>query len=285
LIEKRFATVLGHRMAYVETGAGDPIVFLHGNPTSSFLWRDVIPPVADLGRCIAPDLIGMGDSEKLTQSGPESYRFVEHRRYLDSLLDDLGVADEVTLVIHDWGSALGFDWARRHPDRVKGIAYMEALIGPVSWDAWPEQARSIFRGFRSDAGEELVLQKNYFVERVLPASVLTPLAPEVQDEYRRPFLEPGESRRPTLTWPREIPFDGHPDDVHEIVTAYSSWLASSPIPKLFVNAEPGFFSKGIAAATSAWTNQETVSVPGHHFVQEDSGAEIGTAIAAWLRKL
>ena len=282
--DKRFATVLGHRMAYVETGTGDPIVLLHGNPTSSFLWRNVIPPLAGLGRCIAPDLIGMGDSEKLADSGPGSYRFVEHRRYLDALLEDVGVTDAVTLVIHDWGSALGFDWALRHPDRVKGIVYMEALIGPVTWAAWPEQARSIFSGFRSEAGEELVLQKNYFVERVLPASVLTPLAPEVHDEYRRPFLEPGESRRPTLTWPREIPFDAEPADVHEIVTAYNGWLASSPIPKLFVNAEPGFFSPGIARATAGWPHQETVTVPGHHFLQEDSGDKIGAAIATWLRR-
>jgi haloalkane dehalogenase len=285
LIEKRIATVLGHRMAYMETGTGDPIVFLHGNPTSSFLWRNVIPPLAGLGRCIAPDLIGMGDSDKLAESGPGSYRFVEHRRYLDALLDDLGVTAAVTLVIHDWGSALGFDWAHRHPDRVKGIVYMEALIGPVSWDDWPEQARSIFSGFRSEAGEELVLQKNYFVERVLPASVLTPLAPEVHDEYRRPFLERGESRRPTLTWPREIPIDGMPADVHEIVTAYNGWLALSPIPKLFINAEPGFFSPGIARETAGWPNQNTVTVPGHHFLQEDSGDKIGAAIAAWIRNI
>jgi haloalkane dehalogenase len=285
LIEKRYATVLGRRMAYVETGAGDPIVFLHGNPTSSFLWRKVIPPLSTVGRCIAPDLIGMGDSDKLAESGPGSYRLVEHRRYLDALLDVLGVADAVTLVVHDWGSALGFDWGHRHSDRIKGIAYMEAIVGPMSWDTWPEQARSIFRGFRSEAGEELVLRKNYFVERVLPASVLSPMSSQVLDEYRRPFLEPGESRRPTLSWPREIPFDGHPEDVHEIVTAYNSWLAASPIPKLFVNAEPGFLSREIAQATSGWTNQETVCVPGHHFVQEDSGERIGAAIAEWLHKI
>lgn len=272
-------------MAYVETGEGDPIVLLHGNPTSSFLWRNVIPPLAGLGRCIAPDLIGMGDSDKLAESGPGSYRFIEHRRYLDAILDDLGVADAVTFVIHDWGSALGFDWAHRHPDQVKGIAYMEALIGPLNWDDWPEQARSIFRAFRSEAGEELVLEKNYFVERVLPASVLTPMSSHVLDEYRRPFQEPGESRRPTLSWPREIPFDGHPEDVHEIVAAYNGWLQSSPIPKLFVEADPGFFSPGMAKATSGWTKQEKVTVPGHHFVQEDSGVRVGAAIAAWLRKI
>lgn len=284
MIKKGFATVLGHRMAYVETGQGDPIIFLHGNPTSSFLWRNVIPPLAGLGRCVAPDLIGMGDSDKLAESGPGSYRFVEHRRYLDALLDHLGVKEAVTLVIHDWGSALGFDWAHRHPDRVKGIAYMEALIGPVNWDSWPEQARSIFRAFRSDAGEKLVLEKNYFVERVLPASVLTPMSSQVLDEYRRPFQEPGESRRPTLSWPREIPFDGYPEDVHEIVVAYSGWLQSSSIPKLFVQADPGFFSPGMATATAGWANQEKVTVPGHHFLQEDSGERIGDAIAAWLRR-
>jgi len=284
-MEKRFATVLGHRMAYVEVGEGNPIVFLHGNPTSSFLWRKVIPPLASLGRCIAPDLIGMGDSDKLAESGPGSYRFVEHRRYLDALLDGLGVSDAVTLVVHDWGSALGFDWARRHPEAVKGIAYMEALIGPLRWEQWPEQARSIFRGFRSEAGEELALQKNYFVERVLPASVLEPMTLKVLDEYRRPYLEPGESRRPTLTWPREIPFDGTPQDVHEIVTSYNRWLRSSPIPKLFVKADPGFFSPAIAQATSGWFNQDTVTVAGHHFVQEDSGEEIGAAIAAWYQMI
>lgn len=280
--EKRYADVLGKRMAYVEVGEGNPIVFLHGNPTSSFLWRKVMTPLVGRGRCIAPDLIGMGDSEKLDDSGPGSYRFVEHRRYLDALLDQLDVKDNVTLVVHDWGSALGFDWAARHEDSVTGIAYMEALIGPVSWSHWPETARSIFEGFRSEAGEKLVLEKNYFVERVLPASVLDPLPDEVMEEYRRPFLEPGESRRPTLTWPRQIPIDGEPADVHDIAARYNAWLASSPVPKLFVNAEPGFFSPGIARATSAWPNQSTVTVRGHHFVQEDSGEAIGEAIAAWL---
>ncbi len=285
MIEKRFALASGKQMAYLDIGQGDPIVFLHGNPTSSFLWRKVIPSLTGLGRCIAPDLIGMGDSDKLSDSGPGRYRFVEHREYLDALLSTLGVDDAVTLVIHDWGSALGFDWAQRHPGAVKGISYMEALVGPVRWDDWPEQARSMFRGFRSEAGEELVLQRNYFVERVLPASVLTPMSPEVLDEYRRPYLESGESRRPTLTWPREIPFDGDPSDVHEIVSSYHCWMRSSPIPKLYVHAEPGFFSSGIARATADWPNQVTVKVAGHHFLQEDSGEDIGAAIAAWYRAI
>ncbi|MGI8516110.1 MAG: haloalkane dehalogenase [Acidimicrobiia bacterium] len=284
MFEKKFASVLGKRMAYIEEGEGDPIVFLHGNPTSSFLWRKVIPALAGRGRCLAPDLIGMGDSQKLADSGPGSYRFVEHRRYLDALLQHLEVTERVTLVVHDWGSALGFDWAYRHQDAVAGIVYMEALIGPISWDDWPETARSIFRGFRSEAGEGLVLEKNYFVERVLPASVLDPLPSDVMDEHRRPFLEPGESRRPTLTWPREIPIDGFPADVHEIASAYNAWLRTTPIPKLFVNAEPGFFSPGIAEATEDWPNQEMVTVRGHHFVQEDSGVAIGQAIADWLRR-
>jgi haloalkane dehalogenase len=283
MTDKKFATVLGRQMAYVEDGEGAPIVFLHGNPTSSYLWRKVIPEVRPLGRCIAPDLIGMGDSDKLPESGPDSYRLVEHRRYLDALLDQLGVVNEVTLVIHDWGSALGFDWARRHPQAVKAIAYMEALVAPLaSWEQWPETARSIFQGFRSEAGESLILEKNYFIERVLPASVLDPLSEDDMTEYRRPYLEPGESRRPTLSWPRQLPIGGEPSDVTQIVGDYHQWLKTSDVPKLFIEADPGFFSAGIVRATAHWPNQERVTVRGHHFLQEDSGAEIGKAIASWL---
>jgi len=206
--EKQFAEMLGSRMAYVDVGSGDPIVFLHGNPTSSYLWRNVIPHLVPHGRCIAPDLIGMGDSAKLADSGPGSYRFVEHRRYLDALLEQLGVHERVTLVVHDWGSGLGFDWANRHRDAVSGIAYMEAVVKPVSWDDWPESARGIFQAFRSEAGESIILERNMFVEKVLPASILRTLSDEEMDAYRAPFREPGEGRRPTLTWPREIPVDG-----------------------------------------------------------------------------
>ncbi|MFQ5516373.1 MAG: haloalkane dehalogenase, partial [Acidimicrobiia bacterium] len=205
-------------MAYVEEGAGDPIVFLHGNPTSSYLWRNIIPHLVDRGRCIAPDLIGMGDSDKLPESGPSSYRFVDHRRFLDGLLQKLGVADRVTFVIHDWGSALGFDWGNRHRGAVRGFAYMEALVRPVSWEDWPEAARGVFQGLRSDAGEGMVLDNNVFVERVLPGSTLARIADEHMEVYRRPYVEPGEARRPTLTWPREIPIDGHPADTHQIVS-------------------------------------------------------------------
>ncbi len=284
--EKQRVEVAGYTMAYVEVGEGDPIVFLHGNPTSSYLWREVISPLEEWGRCIAPDLIGMGDSDKLDPSGPGSYRYVEHRRYLDALLAALGVEQRVTFVVHDWGSALGFDWAFRHPGAVKGIAYMEALVRPVRWEDWPEAARGIFQGLRSEAGEEMVLTKNVFVERILPASVLTPLSDEVMDEYRRPYLEPGESRRPTLTWPREIPIEGEPEDVHCIVAEYSEWLSQSDLPKLFINGDPGSILVGSQRDfCRTWPNQREVTVPGIHFLQEDSGADIGAAIAGWYQRL
>ncbi len=284
-IAKQFKEILGRRMAWVEVGEGAPIVLLHGNPTSSYLWRDVIPELATLGRCIAPDLIGMGDSEKLEPSGPERYTFVEHRKHLDALLETLHVDNNVALVIHDWGSALGFDWARRHPEKVRGIAYMEAIVRPVTWAEWPDSARNIFQAFRSPAGEELILQKNVFVERVLPASILRKLNDEEMEEYRRPFAEAGEGRRPTLSWPRQIPVDGEPEDVVKIAQAYADWLKTSPIPKLFINADPGSILIGAQREfCRSWPNQSEVTVPGLHFIQEDSGAEIGRVIANWLRK-
>ena len=278
--------VLGSKMAYVETGEGEPIVFLHGNPTSSYLWRGVIPYLASLGRCIAPDLIGMGDSDKLEGSGPGSYRFIEHRRYLDALLEALGVDEGVTLVTHDWGSALGFDWANRHRDAVKGLAYMEAIVQPLTWAQWPEASRRVFQGFRSESGESMILEKNVFVERVLPGSIRRELSEEEMAEYRRPFLEPGEGRRPTLTWPREIPIEGEPADVTGIVGSYADWLSESPVPKLFVNAEPGAILVGEQREfCRTWPNQIEVTVPGIHFIQEDSPDEIGRAISEWLRTL
>ena len=273
----------GLSMAYVEEGAGDPVVFLHGNPTSSFLWRNVIPHVAPLGRCIAPDLIGMGDSDPLPDSGPGRYRFVEHRAYLDGLLEALDVRRSVTLVVHDWGSALGFDWGNRHRDAVAGLAYMEALVRPVTWAEWPEAARRVFQGFRSEAGESMVLERNVFVENVLPGSMLRRLSDEEMAEYRRPFLEPGERRRPTLTWPREIPIEGEPADVTGIVRSYGEWLSSSPVPKLFVDAEPGAILAGrLREFCRTWPNQTEVTVRGTHFIQEDSPDEIGRAVADWL---
>ena len=285
-MEKRRVDVNGLSMAYVEVGDGDPIVLLHGNPTSSYLWRNIIPHLSGLGRCIAPDLIGMGDSDKLPASGPESYRFVEHREYVDGLFDALGLTDNVTLVVHDWGSGLGFDWANRHRDAVKGIAYMEAIVTPVSWDDWPEAARSIFQAMRSDAGETVVLEKNVFVERILPASTLNGISDDDMAVYRRPYLEPGESRRPTLTWPRQIPIEGEPGDVRNIVTSYGEWLATSAVPKLFINAEPGSILIGRQRELCrTWQNQVEVTVPGVHFLQEDSPDAIGAAIADWYATL
>jgi len=284
---KKKVTVQGSQMAYVEVGEGDPVVFLHGNPTSSYLWRNVIPHLEGAGRCIAPDLIGQGDSDKLSASGPDRYRFVEHRSYLDGLLDALDVRANVTFVVHDWGSALGFDWANRHRDAVRGIAYMEAIVRPVaSWDEWPEAARAIFQALRSPAGEEMILEKNLFVERILPGSVLRGLTDAEMAVYRRPFREPGEGRRPTLTWPRQIPIEGEPADVTAIAQAYAEWLAGCGVPKLFVNAEPGAILTGaVREFCRRWPNQTEVTVPGNHFIQEDSPDEIGRAIAAWLSKL
>jgi haloalkane dehalogenase len=272
-------------MAYVDVGEGDPIVLLHGNPTSSYLWRNVLPYLQSRGRCIAPDLIGMGDSDKLPDSGPGSYRFVEHRRYLDALLEALNVRERVTFVIHDWGSALGFDWANRHREAVKGIAYMEAIVRPQSWDHWDNaNMRPALKALRSEAGEAMVLQDNFFIEQILPKAVLRTLSVEEMAEYRRPFAEPGEGRRPTLTWARQIPIEGEPADVAEIAAAYAEWLATSNVPKLFVKAEPGLliasganldFARGLPAQTE-------VTVAGVHYLQEDSPDEIGRAIADWM---
>ncbi|HEX7784775.1 MAG TPA: haloalkane dehalogenase [Methylomirabilota bacterium] len=279
---RRRVRVLDTEMAYVDTGAGDPVVFLHGNPTSSYLWRNVIPHVVPSARCLAPDLVGMGDSGRAPDG---SYRFVDHARYLDAWFDSLAL-DRVTLVVHDWGSALGFHWARRHPERVRGLVYMEALVRPVTWDEWPEAARKVFQAMRSPAGEEMVLVKNVFVERILPASVLRGLTEAEMAVYRRPYLEPGESRRPTLTWPRQIPIDGEPADVVAIVDAYARWLATSDLPKLFVNAEPGVILTGAPREfCRAWPSQEEITVRGSHFVQEDSPREIGEAVTRFIARL
>ena len=273
----------GVEISYVDTGQGDPIVFLHGNPTSSYLWRNIIPYTKPLGRCMAPDLMGMGDS------GPSpngEYRFADHSALLDKWFEDMSLNRNVTLVIHDWGSALGFHWAKRYPERVKGIVYMEAIVRPVSWEEWPDAARQVFQGFRSPAGEDMVLEKNVFVERVLPGSVLRQLTDKEMEVYRRPFLETGESRRPTLTWPRDIPIDGEPADVVQLVSEYAEWLSRSPIPKLFINAEPGAILSGSQREfCRTWPNQKEVTVKGSHFIQEDSPTEIGQAISEWYGKL
>ena len=280
---RKHITVAGAEMAYVDTGVGQPIVFLHGNPTSSYLWRNIIPHLKSQGRCLAPDLMGMGESGS-APSG--SYRFADQSSVLDEWFEKMGLTSDVTLVLHDWGSALGFHWAKRHPDRIKGLVYMEAIVRPVTWEEWPEAARQVFQGFRSPSGEEMVLEKNVFVERVLPGSVLRGLTEAEMEVYRRPYLEPGESRRPTLTWPREIPIDGEPADVVGIVAEYADWLSQSDVPKLFINAEPGAILTGPQREfCRSWPNQQEVTVKGIHFIQEDSPAEIGQAITEWYRTL
>ncbi|MGQ0482989.1 MAG: haloalkane dehalogenase [Pseudonocardia sp.] len=284
-MDKRRVEVLGHRMAYHEVGEGRPIVFLHGNPTSSHLWRNVIPHLAGHGRCLAPDLIGMGDSERLTPSGPDRYGLAEHQRFVDGFLAAVGVeeAGDAVLVLHDWGSALGFDWASRHPDSVAGIAYMEAIVKPLSWSDWPPPLVATFQALRSPAGEEMVLEQNAFVEQILPGAIRRTLTDDEMAEYRRPFAEPGEHRRPTLSWPRQIPIDGEPADVVARVSAYSEWLRDSPVPKLFVNADPGAILRGaVREYCRGFANQREVTVAGTHFIQEDSPDEIGAAIADWL---
>src|SRR5499425_1522658 len=286
--QKQRRLVLGSEMAYVELGEGDPIVLLHGNPTSSYLWRNVLPPLQPLGRCIAPDLIGMGDSDKLPHSGAGSYRFVEHRRYLDAFLEALDVRERVTLVVHDWGSALGFDWANRHREAVRGIAFMEAIVRPQSWDHWDKiNMRSALQALRSEAGEAMVLRDNFFIEKILPGAILRTLSAEEMAQYRRPFAKPGEGRRPTLTWPRQIPIDGEPADVAAIAAAYADWLATSRVPKLFVKGEPGLLVAGGANLDFArrLPAQTEVTVAGVHYLQEDSPDEIGRAIAGWMKSV
>ncbi len=282
---KKRISVKGREMAYVDIGEGRPIVLLHGNPASSFLWRGVIPELTGLGRCIAPDLIGMGDSEKLPDPGPDTYTFATHRGYVEGFMEAMGLSRDVVLVVHDWGSALGFDWASRHPEAESGNAYLEAIVRPFAdWMEFNREAAPLFQAFRSEAGEELVLEKNVFVERVLTGSILRDLTQEEMAEYRRPFAQPAD-RWPTLTWPRQIPVAGDPADVVAITEAYASWMAESDIPKLFVNADPGAILIGaVRESCRAWPNQEEVSVKGVHFIQEDSGPEIGKAIADWMQR-
>jgi len=283
---KQRVQVLGKQMAYVEMGEGDPIVFLHGNPTSSYLWRNIMPYVKDLGRCLAPDLIGMGDSDKLDDSGPDTYTFLEHRRYLNAALEALGVTDHVTLVLHDWGSALGFDWANRNRAAVKGICYMEALVRRPVWDDVPVDWRETVRQYRSPAGDDMVLVHNMFVEALLPGSIMRALEDAEMEVYRRPFLEAGEDRRPTLSWIRQVPLDGEPAELAEIMQAYAEWLSTdASVPKLFVKAEPGAIMAGESREfCRAWPNQAEVTVKGLHFVQEDSPDEIGAALKAWMTR-
>jgi haloalkane dehalogenase len=281
-ISKHFMTVCGKRLAYVDQGRGLPLIFLHGNPTSSFLWRNVMAPLTERYRCIAPDLIGMGDSDKLSSSSDDAYSFFEHRRYLDALLEGLRLETTALLVVHDWGSALGMDWVRRHSERVRGLAYMEAIVGVREWADMPQPAQQAFRALRSSQGEELVLTHNFFVEKILPGGVLRALDAEELEEYRRPFRESGEGRRPTLAWPRQLPIAGEPREVCELVASYTGFLERSSLPKLFVNAEPGRILVGaLRDACRRWPNQREVTVKGLHFLQEDSPVEIAAALGAF----
>ena len=284
---KCFKSIKGKSIAYIDVGDGAPIVLLHGNPTSSYLWRNVIPHLEGIGRVIVPDLIGHGDSEKLPDSeGPERYSFEISYEYLAGLLEELNITEDVTLVIHDWGSALGFHWAKHHPEAVKGIAYMEAIVCPVTWDDWPESARGIFKGFRSDKGEDLILQRNMFVEAVLPSSVIRQMGEQEMNQYRKAFTKVAD-RQPTLNWPRQIPIDGEPPHMVDLVASYGEWMASNQeLPKLFINADPGSILTGKARKfCRTWPNQKEVTVAGTHFIQEDSPAQIGIAVAEWLKTI
>ena len=284
-IEKKTVKVLGKNMAYVEKGEGDPIIFQHGNPTSSYLWRNIIPHLENHGKCIAIDLIGMGDSDKLEDEGDNTYSYHVHKKYFDACLKELGIKDDITFVIHDWGSALGFNWAYNNKNSVRGICYMEAIVKTISWEDWPEDGKSIFQGFRSEAGEDLILKKNLFIEGVLPGAIIRNLSDKEMDVYRKPFLKEIE-RRPTLDWPRQIPIDNKPEEVCNTVEDYSLWMSINEIPKLFINANPGSILKGKQREfCRKWKNQEEVTVKGSHFIQEDSPKDIGQAISSWYQKI
>ena len=285
-LKKQKISINNKNIAYAESGSGDPIIFLHGNPTSSYLWRNITPHLESQGRCICIDLIGMGDSDKLDNPDENSYQFEEHYHYVNAAIESLTNGENITFVIHDWGSALGFNWCYHNPDSVKGIAYMEAIVKEMTWEDWRDEAKGIFQGFRSDAGESLILEKNYFVERVLPGSIIRRLSDEEIEEYRRPFLNPGEDRRPTLSWPREIPIEGQPANVCKIVNQYAEWMQTNDIPKLFINAEPGAITTGrIRDFCRSWKNQTEVTVKGIHFIQEDSPDDIGKAISTWYKNI
>ncbi|MDG2297011.1 MAG: haloalkane dehalogenase [Gammaproteobacteria bacterium] len=285
-MDKKKISIDCKEIAYHQQGSGEPIVFLHGNPTSSYLWRNITPYLHDQASCISMDLIGMGDSDKLDNPDTNSYRFEEHFYYVEKAIKALTNNKKITLVVHDWGSALGFHWSYKHPELIKGIAYMEAIVKEMTWDDWDKNAKSIFQGFRSDAGENLVLEKNYFVEKVLPGSIIRMLDADEMNEYRRPFLSSGEDRRPTLSWPREIPIEGEPGNVCQIVNEYAEWMKTNNIPKLFINAEPGAITTGkIRDFCRSWKNQTEVTVKGIHFIQEDSPDEIGKALSKWYKEL
>lgn len=282
----KYREILGRRMAYIDEGDGEAIVFQHGQPTSSYVWRNVMPHLKGLGRLIACDLIGMGASEKLSPPGSERYRYAEHRDFLFSLWDALALGDRVVFVLDDWGAALGFDWARTHSERVRGIVHMEAIAVPMHWSDLPEQGRPFFRALRSPQGEAMVLQDNIFIEKILPAAVQRQFSDKELDYYRRPFRSPGEDRRPMLSWPRSLPLDGEPAEIVDVVTKNAAWLARSDVPKLFVNGDPGQVVQGrVREAIRTWKNQKEITVKGRKLLQEDSPDEIGAAIGDFVKGL
>jgi haloalkane dehalogenase len=268
-LSRQRVPILDTEMSYVTIGQGDPIVFLHGNPTSSYLWRNVIPHVSDLGWCLAPDLVGVGQS---AASPRGAYRFRDHARYLDAWFDALDLRENVTLVLHDWGSALGFHWASRHPERISAIAYMESIVWPREWEDLPPSRAPLFRDLRSAKGEEMILEQNFFIEVLLPKLVIRPLGEMEMNAYRRPLM-----------WPRELPIGGEPADVVTIVESYGQWLLESPLPKLFINAEPGSMLTGRSRDfCRRFPNQQEITVSGLHFIQEDCPDEIGLALARFI---
>jgi haloalkane dehalogenase len=278
-LPRRRVAVLDTEMSYVDTGQGDPIVFLHGNPTSSYVWRNIIPRLSKHARCLAPDLVGMGQSGK---SPANAYRFVDHARYLDAWFEALNLTSNVTLVIHDWGSALGFYRAARYPTQIKAIAYMEAIAMPLRWEDFGEFA-GVFRGLRSDRGEQMILDENFFVETILPRSMFRKLSDQEMAAYRAPFVARG-ARLPTLIWPRQIPIEDEPADVTAIVKGYGTVMSHSAVPKLLVVGEPGAIIKSRSLEfCRTWPNQTEVRVKGLHFLQEDSPDEIGRALQEFVK--
>lgn len=282
---KKKASIAGLEMAFSETGSGRPILFLHGNPTSSYLWRDIIPKVSKFGRCIALDLIGMGDSDKLPHSGPGSYSLAENQFYVDGFMSELGLDRDVVLIVHDWGSVLGIDWARRHAAAVRGIAHMEALVASARSDTMPSSQLAVLTNLRSPQGEREVLEDNRFIEFNLPRGIQRQLTDKEMAEYRRPFDRPGECRRPTLTWPRQLPIDGDPRDVTSVMASNDEWMQVSHIPKLYVKADPGTHSPEMMAICRKWAKQTEVSVNGIHYPQEDAPTDVANALCAWLAGL
>jgi len=280
--ESKFLEVLDSKIHYLDQGEGTPFLFLHGNPTSNYLWRNIIPHVVPLGRIVAPDLIGMGKSGK-----PDiDYTFADHYRYMDAFIKELELQN-VILVIHDWGSALGFNYAMQNPDNVKGIVFMEALYQPSSWKNFPSSAYLIFKLFRNPImGKLMIMNRNFFVEKVLPKFTVRQLTKEEMDHYRQPYPDK-KSRKPLYVWPNQIPIDGKPRETYDVVTQYNKFLQESEIPKLLLWAKPGAIitEQAVEWIKSHFKNLEDNYIgKSLHYVQEDQPDAIGKAIKSWYIK-